>query len=86
MAEKLAARDGGRVPRFETIALSGGCFQNRGLFVEVIRGLERVGFRVLTRAEIPANDGGLALGQAAIGAARLIYAAEARNKARPTVG
>jgi hydrogenase maturation protein HypF len=86
MARKLAARDdtGGR--RFETIALSGGCFQNRVLFEEVVRGLEREHFRVLTHAQVPANDGGLALGQAAIGAARLIDAAKGRDSSGPTMG
>ena len=86
MAEKLAARDDQGRARFETIALSGGCFQNRVLFEEVVGGLERAGLRVLTQAEIPANDGGLALGQAAIGAARLIDAANARDNSRPIVG
>ena len=86
MAEKLAARDDEGRARFETIALSGGCFQNRVLFEEVVGGLERAGFRVLTQAEIPANDGGLALGQAAIGAARLIDAANARDNSRLIMG
>lgn len=86
MAQKFAAKDDEGRARFETIALSGGCFQNRVLFEEVIGGLERAGFRVLTHAEIPANDGGLALGQAAIGAARLIDAAKLRDKSRPAVG
>ena len=84
MARKLAARDDRGGARFETVALSGGCFQNRVLFEEVVRGLEREGFRVLTHAEVPANDGGLALGQAAIGAARLLDAANLRDK--PTKG
>ncbi len=72
MATKLAYRseDGGA--RFDTVALSGGCFQNRVLFEEVTRGLEQANFIVLSHAEVPANDGGLALGQAAIGAAHLI--------------
>ena len=39
---------------------------------EEVRRLERADFKVLTRAEVPTNDGGLALGQAAIGGARLI--------------
>jgi hydrogenase maturation protein HypF len=55
-----------------TVALSGGCFQNRLLFERTLRGLEEADLRVLTHARVPANDGGLALGQAAIAAARLI--------------
>ena len=43
MAEKLAVRDEEGRARFETIALSGGCFQNRVLFEEVVGGLERDG-------------------------------------------
>ena len=78
MALKLAGRGDaqghGRGPRFDTIALSGGCFQNRVLFEEVVRRLEAEDFIVLTHARVPANDGGLALGQAAIGAAHLIQA------------
>lgn len=72
MAVKLADR--GDASRFETVALSGGCFQNRVLFEEVLRRLEQAGFAVLSHAEVPANDGGLSLGQAAIGAAHLIHA------------
>jgi hydrogenase maturation protein HypF len=55
-----------------TVALSGGCFQNKLLFERTLRGLEDSGLHVLTQARVPANDGGLALGQAAIAAARLI--------------
>jgi hydrogenase maturation protein HypF len=61
-----------RTPIFETVALSGGCFQNRILFEGVAARLRQVGFVVLTHTEVPANDGGLSLGQAAIGAARLL--------------
>jgi hydrogenase maturation protein HypF len=68
MTKKLA--EGGA--RFDTVALSGGCFQNRILLEEIVRRLEQDNFIVLTPAKVPANDGGLALGQAAIGAARLI--------------
>jgi hydrogenase maturation protein HypF len=66
MAVQLA---GGAKERFDTVALSGGCFQNRILFEDVVRRLRTQNFRVLTHADTPANDGGLALGQAAIGAA-----------------
>jgi hydrogenase maturation protein HypF len=86
MARKLAARNAAGGARFGTIALSGGCFQNRILFEEVVRGLERENFRVLTHAQVPANDGGLALGQAAIGAARLIDAANRRDNPYRTMG
>jgi hydrogenase maturation protein HypF len=57
---------------FDTIALSGGCFQNAVLFSEVSQLSWRQGYKVLSHAAVPANDGGLALGQAAIAAARLI--------------
>ncbi len=72
MTRKLAHREDGGGARFDTIALSGGCFQNRILFEEIVRLLEQDNFTVLSHAQVPANDAGLALGQAAIGAAHLI--------------
>nr|WP_245329530.1 carbamoyltransferase HypF [Bradyrhizobium canariense] len=73
MTRKLAGgEDDTTQPRFSTVALSGGCFQNRVLFEEVSRRLEQAKFSVLSHAQVPANDGGLALGQAAIAAAHLI--------------
>jgi hypothetical protein len=61
-------------PRFDTLALSGGCFQNRVLFEETERCLSDEGLVVLSHAAVPPNDGGIALGQAAIAAARLLGA------------
>lgn len=55
-----------------TIALSGGCFQNKHLSEELVRLLEADGLSCLMHAKVPTNDGGLALGQAAIAAARHI--------------
>ena len=52
----------------ETIALSGGVFQNRTLFEATLKALGARGLQVLTHTRVPANDGGLALGQAAIAA------------------
>jgi hydrogenase maturation protein HypF len=74
LAVKLARRDGDVPPRFDNIALSGACFDNRILFEAVALGLEHKGFHLLTHRQIPADDGGLALGQAAISAAALIRA------------
>jgi hydrogenase maturation protein HypF len=54
-----------------TVALSGGCFQNRKLTEAAVRILERENFEVLLHRQVPANDGGIALGQAAIAAWRL---------------
>jgi hydrogenase maturation protein HypF len=53
-----------------TVALSGGVFQNALLLERVIEGLEKLEFRVLTHSRVPANDGGISFGQAAIAAAR----------------
>ena len=49
------------------IALSGGCFQNATLLSAVLWGLGDL--PVLIHRNVPANDGGLALGQALIAAA-----------------
>lgn len=54
------------------IALSGGVFQNRILLEQVVELLEVRGHRVLTHRRVPANDGGLSLGQAVIAAAQTL--------------
>jgi hydrogenase maturation protein HypF len=72
MTEKLAGRDEDGTARFDTVALTGGCFHNQVLLAEVLRLLAQRQFDVLTHAAVPAGDGGLALGQAAIAAARLM--------------
>jgi hydrogenase maturation protein HypF len=58
-------------PQAASVALSGGCLQNVLLHRLLWAGFRAQGRRVLTHALVPANDGGLALGQAAIVAARL---------------
>jgi hydrogenase maturation protein HypF len=55
---------------FDTVVLSGGCVQNKLLAEDLLRLLEADGRRCLLHAQVPANDGGLALGQAAVAAAR----------------
>jgi hydrogenase maturation protein HypF len=54
----------------DTVALSGGVFQNLLLLGQVVDGLEEAGFRVLTHARVPPNDGGISLGQAVVAGAR----------------
>jgi hydrogenase maturation protein HypF len=61
-----------------TIALSGGCFQNKLLLEELVRLLEADGLTCLLHAKVPPNDGGLALGQAAIAAARHVERSNGR--------
>ena len=49
--------------------LTGGVFQNARLTEITERVLDERGLRVLVHERIPANDGGLSIGQAAIAAA-----------------
>ena len=66
----MVSRLSERAVREPTIALSGGVFQNKILLEEVAQRLRSNGRTVLTQRQMPANDGGLSLGQAAIAAAR----------------
>ena len=64
LAAELAASCGAH-----TVALGGGCFQNQILAANCEDALRAAGLAVLVPAAVPANDGGLALGQAVVAAA-----------------
>lgn len=49
-----------------TVALSGGVWQNKFLVSQVIKDLEELNYSLLIHHQVPANDGGIALGQALI--------------------
>lgn len=53
------------------VALSGGVFQNRLLLERLAQRLADDGFGVYCNRRVPANDGGLSLGQAAVAAGRM---------------
>jgi hydrogenase maturation protein HypF len=55
----------------EQVALSGGVWQNITLLRRTLSLLQEAGFVVYIHHQVPTNDGGLSLGQAAIAAARL---------------
>jgi hydrogenase maturation protein HypF len=53
------------------VALSGGVWQNITLLRRTLSLLENASFQVYIHREVPTNDGGLSLGQAAVAAARM---------------
>jgi hydrogenase maturation protein HypF len=55
----------------DRVCLSGGSFQNLYLLGRTVVELRRRGFEVFLHAQVPANDGGLSLGQAMIANQRL---------------
>ena len=66
LAASLAAREG-----LDTVALTGGVFQNVLLTDALAAALRRRSLRVLLHERLPANDGSISVGQAASAAARL---------------
>jgi hydrogenase maturation protein HypF len=52
----------------ERVVLTGGCFQNKFLTERALERLEASGFRPYWHQRVPPNDGGIALGQAAVAA------------------
>jgi len=55
--------------QLDRVVLSGGCFQNRLLLEGLTRALTDRNLKVYSHRQVPTNDGGIALGQAVIGAA-----------------
>lgn len=55
----------------DRVALSGGVFQNITLLDKSVRKLKKRNFKVYLHSSVPANDGGISLGQAVIAAARI---------------
>jgi len=55
-----------------SVVLCGGAFQNSLLLETLATDFEQAGFKVLIAQQLPINDGGLSLGQAAIAAATQI--------------
>ena len=60
----------GRETGIKKVVFSGGSFQNAILTGRSERVLEDQGFEVFTHRQVPANDGGIALGQLAVAARR----------------
>ncbi len=57
--------------RLNRVCLSGGTFQNLRLLTTSAAELRSAGFELFLHAKVPPNDGGIALGQAAIAAVTL---------------
>lgn len=63
----LAAQQMSANMNCKDVALSGGVFQNRLLTSLLVLELEQAGYNVYTNCKVPANDGGIALGQTVVG-------------------
>jgi hydrogenase maturation protein HypF len=61
IASQIRSQEG-----IDQVALSGGVWQNLYLLNHAIQALRGEGFSVLFHQQVPANDGGISLGQAAI--------------------
>jgi hydrogenase maturation protein HypF len=72
MVHTIVRRRGAHGPPIENVVVSGGCFQNKRLLEEVVSLVQADGLTCLSHGRVPSNDGGLALGQAAIAAARTL--------------
>jgi hydrogenase maturation protein HypF len=59
--------------KLNTVGLSGGVFCNRYLINRLMNLLKQNGFTVLFNRNVPSNDGGVSLGQAAIAARLMSY-------------
>lgn len=66
LVQRLAAQH-----HVQHVAISGGVTQNRRLFAVLQQALNEAGLQVLSHQQAPANDGGVALGQAVIAAMHL---------------
>ncbi len=66
MCSRIGTADG-----LNRVCLSGGSFQNLYLLGRTVVELRRRGFGVFLHAQVPANDGGLSLGQAMIAHQRM---------------
>jgi hydrogenase maturation protein HypF len=64
--------------RYDSVVLSGGVFQNPLLLEQLTRKLCQAGLRVFSGEHYPVNDGGIALGQAVIAAARALPGSDPR--------
>jgi hydrogenase maturation protein HypF len=60
------AKAANKSKKLNTVALSGGVFCNRYLTNRLVRLLKQNDFSVLFNRDVPSNDGGISLGQAAI--------------------
>jgi len=66
MAEDMRQKTG-----LTRVALSGGCFQNKILLEGTVDKLRNSGFDVYGHRQVPANDGGISLGQAVVAASMI---------------